>query len=1049
MISKCRKAAAICSMFSPVVRCLCCLTAWVIGLLALVSVSYAAVLGETKRPSFQVDRIGVNACRQYTGEGLSIVQSANGASLNCMFQKLIGHVTPEGLWLESTGSGGDVLRLAAVTLERGGSFAPNGALPPDQIGAEADDKVDVHGRAPIAAYGRVEVAGDLVRFSRVGVVEEYSTSVDGVRQDFVISQRPAGVGNLRVELALSGARAEKANCGVKLVLERSGRKLSYNRLRAVDASGQELAVRMEVLSANRLALLVSDVTATYPVRIDPTFSDANWKSLNTGIPGASSQVFAQTVDGNGNVYVGGDFSFIGTVQANFVAKWNGSVWSPLGSGMAGRGGGQKGPRVYCLACDNRGNVYAGGDFTTAGEVTARSIAVWNGITWSALGSGINGSVYALAVNGTNVYVGGYFSHAGGVPAAAIAVWNGSSWSGLGSGLGSDVYALAVDGVKVYAGGDFSTAGGAPANCLAVWDGSAWSGLGAGFGGTNEDAVYAIAVSGTNVYVGGYFASVGAVPATNIAVWDGSVWSSLDAGFGEYDTVTEIGVGGTNVYVGGYFTSAGGVAANHIAVYSGNAWSALGSGMAGGTKISPSQTGAALGSVVYVITVSGTNVYAGGQFTRAGGVTANHIAVWNGNAWSALGSGMGDVVNGVAVGGTSVYAVGYFTSAGGTAANRVARWNDGTWSALGSGIGGVTSDDNTGVDPTVYAVAVSGNNVYVGGDFTTAGGIVASNVAVWNGSIWLPLGSGMNAPVYALAVSGSNVYAGGRFTVAGGVTATYVAVWNGHAWSSLRDNFGNGTSGDVTALAVSGTTVYVGGRFTSAGSAFTANYIAVWNGHVWSNLGSGMDSVVWALAASGSNLYAGGHFTMAGGAPAKSVALWNGSGWLPLGSGMDFDVYALAVSGSNLYAGGHFTAAGGVPANSIAAWNGSAWSVLGSGVGGFGPSIYSLAIDNSSHLFVAGNFSSAGTNVSPFIAQANIGPEFSSGQFSCIAYSAATGIGCTFSDATIGQPYRIQTSTSLTNGSWTDLTNFTFTGPILVMDPSATAVPKKFYRAVSP
>ena len=44
-------------------------------------------------------------------------------------------------------------------------------------------------------------------------------------------------------------------------------------------------------------------------------------------------------------------------------------------------------------------------------------------------------------------------------------------------------------------------------------------------------------------------------------------------------------------------------------------------------------------LVYALAVSGTNLYAGGYFTTAGGVTANYIAKWDGSAWSALGSGM--------------------------------------------------------------------------------------------------------------------------------------------------------------------------------------------------------------------------------------------------------------------------------------------------------------------------------------------------------------------------------------------------------------------------
>ena len=55
---------------------------------------------------------------------------------------------------------------------------------------------------------------------------------------------------------------------------------------------------------------------------------------------------------------------------------------------------------------------------------------------------------------------------------------------------------------------------------------------------------------------------------------------------------------------------------------------------------------------------------------------------------------------------------------------------------------------------VSALAVSGSDLYAGGDFTTAGGSAANNIAQWNGSSWSALGSGMNGSVYALAVSGS-------------------------------------------------------------------------------------------------------------------------------------------------------------------------------------------------------------------------------------------------------------------------------------------------------
>jgi hypothetical protein len=66
----------------------------------------------------------------------------------------------------------------------------------------------------------------------------------------------------------------------------------------------------------------------------------------------------------------------------------------------------------------------------------------------------------------------------------------------------------------------------------------------------------------------------------------------------------------------------------------------------------------------------------------------------------------------------------------------------------------------------------------------------------------------------------------------------------------------------------------------------------------------------------------------------------------------------------------------------------------------------------------------------------------------LAYSPATGFSFTFSEATPGQPYRIETSTSLAVGSWTDFTNFTYSGPIAIHDASATNTARKSYRAVN-
>jgi hypothetical protein len=344
------------------------------------------------------------------------------------------------------------------------------------------------------------------------------------------------------------------------------------------------------------------------------------------------------------------------------------------------------------------------------------------------------------------------------------------------------------------------------------------------------------------------------------------------------------------------------------------------------------------------------------------------------------------------------------------------FSDADWSALGSGMSGLAS-----FDPYVYALAVNGTNLYAGGGFTTAGGVPANCIAKWDGSVWAALGSGLNGPVSALAVSGANLYVGGGFTTAGGVPATNIAKWNGSAWSAL----GSGINGAVQALAVSGTNLYAGGLFTTAGGV-PANYIAKWDGSAWLALGSGMGSIVpslflRALAVSGTDLYAGGYFTSAGGVPAGGIAKWDGNAWSALGSGTyGSTVAALAVNGTNLYAGGAFTIMGGLTINRIAKWDGSAWSALGSGLN---DRVYALAADGAGHLFVGGAFSLAGTNASPYIAQANVAslpPVITSPQSETAEIGATVGFAADAAGGALSYQWFLNSTNPISWGTRSDL-----------------------------
>src|SRR5437667_10652494 len=98
----------------------------------------------------------------------------------------------------------------------------------------------------------------------------------------------------------------------------------------------------------------------------------------------------------------------------------------------------------------------------------------------------------------------------------------------------------------------------------------------------------------------------------------------------------------------------------------------------------------MNDIVYAVAASGTNLYAGGSFNMAGGATANHVARWDGSAWSALGSGVNGVVNDLAISGTDLFASGTFRIAGNVTANGIAKWDGTTWAPLGSGLSPVRS-----------------------------------------------------------------------------------------------------------------------------------------------------------------------------------------------------------------------------------------------------------------------------------------------------------------------------------------------------------------------
>ncbi|MEM6699226.1 MAG: PQQ-dependent sugar dehydrogenase, partial [Bacteroidota bacterium] len=275
--------------------------------------------------------------------------------------------------------------------------------------------------------------------------------------------------------------------------------------------------------------------------------------------------------------------------------------------------------------------------------------------------------------------------------------------------------------------------------------------------------------------------------------------------------------------------------------------------------------------------------------------------------------------------------------------------------------------STGTDGTIYSLAADANgNIYAGGDFTNAGGVVVNNIASWNGTNWSGLSTGANGRVNALVFdSNGNLYAGGAFTQIGGVSANNIARWNGTSWSAL----GSGTNGPVAALVVdSNNQLYVGGAFETVDGSISANNVARWSGSSWSNLTdtntgiNGTNNEIRSIEVDENNvLYVGGNFGRAGGVAVNSIAQWNGTVWSGLGTGATGFVEAITASPNYIYAGGIFPQAGGVSVNRIARYNRSSqtWESINNGLNG---RVNTITLNNN-YLYAGGSFASASNSSS--------------------------------------------------------------------------------------
>ncbi len=551
----------------------------------------------------------------------------------------------------------------------------------------------------------------------------------------------------------------------------------------------------------------------------------------SGLPGASHRALAVYDDGSGARLYTGNNSTTGGVYV-----WNGTGWTPTTPALPGA-------RINALATytDASGTaLYAAGRFDSIGGTTYHGIARYDGTAWSPLGSGVTGgftTIHALVVHdegtGPRLVAGGVFTHAGGIPAEGVASWDGTTWRPIDPGLSLN-YARSLasfddgSGPGLYVGGEFQRAGRVAAARAAVWRAGAWHRIaaGEGLGGTVECLLRFDDGTGPVLYAGGEFQTAGTTLAQSIARWDGQAWSALGAPMDTDGEVHALGAydsgSGSRLYAGGDFTRIGGASADGIASWNGTSWTPLGLG------IQPGQINV-VDTMVVFDSGAGPELVVGGTFSMAGGVPAANIARWNGSSWSALGSGTNNRVRDLIVHddgtGPALYACGWFNNAGGVSVPYVARWNGTAWSAVGSSA--QYSGFNQMNDLEVYDDGF-GPKLFMSGLADFGNGL--ASVVIWDGAGWFALGALPSGFAEALTVfhdgQWPKLHAAFR-DYNSSPTRTAIHAWDGFQWSAPVGTV-TGTTGNVTSFGVLDAEadgvpdLYVGGGFRDMNGVSSAN-----------------------------------------------------------------------------------------------------------------------------------------------------------------------------------------------------------------------------------
>jgi len=430
---------------------------------------------------------------------------------------------------------------------------------------------------------------DVRTFTLEGVIEGSSIHalhqfrqqlIDAVKPDIVGTQQPlllryTGVNSTVNQIKAhydSGLELTEAEADIEFV---SVRFISYDPFwEEVGDEGISLTVSQTLSSVSRI------------IQRD---SSGQWSDIGPIGGSGTACVLDVKYGPDDNLYVAGLFSDVAGSGISSIAKYNNETgaWAGLFENDNAACG-LVGTAAIDMAFAPNGDLYAIGKFTTAGSVSAREIAKWDGSSWSSIGNGLSDQGQSVRISSCGqVYAAGQFIDAGSGAACTtvnrITYFDTDIWqamdggvTGLGAACNVLDVSLSLDNQTVYAVGTFDAAGSATASGIAQfsWNTLAWTPVGAS--SAFSSAPLSTEVSNTGiVYVGGSFTDVdGDTSILRIAQWNGSSWVGLGDGIKDGLVFKMFYDEGNNLlYVIGSFTSVGNLdfASYKLAIWNGTIW----------------------------------------------------------------------------------------------------------------------------------------------------------------------------------------------------------------------------------------------------------------------------------------------------------------------------------------------------------------------------------------------------------------------------------------------------------------------------------------------